>query len=82
MNDTMCSWCKTVIRLTAGELAKSDATGCQYHPECIFAAIEYGGHNGFDDLDEKVLQGPGIWKRGKPELLHRSAPKATFRRIS
>lgn len=81
MNDCMCTWCKTVIRTSAGDTFSTDATGATYHPECETAAVEYLSKVGYEALVTRVLEGPGAGVRGKSELKYKKPPTPKVRRI-
>jgi len=77
-NDSMCSWCKTVIK--AGEGKFTDGDGCDYHLDCMPAVYNYLNGNGSDALCE-VLDGPAIGARGEARVLRKSTPKAKAKRV-
>lgn len=83
LNDSMCAWCKTVIRLTGDEEATFwNGTQYTYHPECEIAAIQYAERFvGYDLLESQVLSGTAAGVRGQPELRYTRPPKPTYRRI-
>ena len=78
-NDSMCSWCKTVIK--AGEPIYIDGEGCDYHPECSFAVYDYLGDNGPDALS-LVLDGSAVGARGEARVLRKCTPRAKARMIT
>jgi len=71
-NDSMCSWCKTVIR--AGEGNFTDGDGCDYHLDCMPAVYNYLSGNGADALCE-VLDGPAVGARGEARVLRKTGVK-------
>lgn len=82
LSDSMCAWCKTVIRRTAGDEQTVDGEGLTYHPECEIAAIQYAERFvGYDLLISQVLEGPAAGVRGEPALRYHRPPKPTYRRI-
>ena len=67
-NDSMCSWCKTVIK--AGEGKFTDGDGCDYHLDCMPAVYNYLNGNGSDALCE-VLDGPLVGVRGRARIVRK-----------
>ena len=67
-NDSMCSWCKTVIK--AGEPMFTDTEKCDYHKGCMPAVIDFLGCNGEDALS-KVIDGPLVGVRGRARIVRK-----------
>jgi len=77
-NDSMCQWCKTVIK--AGTQIYTDGDGCDYHLGCDLAVYDYLNGNGVDALCE-VLDGPAVGARGEARVLRKCTPSAKAKRV-
>ena len=77
-NDSMCSWCKTVIK--ASDPMYVDGDGCDYHLECSLAVYDYLNECGPDALS-LVLDGPAVGARGEARVLRKRTPKAKAKRV-
>ena len=77
-NDSMCSWCKAVIK--AGEPIHTDGDGCDYHLDCSLAVYDYLNGNGSDALCE-VLDGAAVGARGEARIVRKNTPKAKAKRV-